>query len=106
MNDKPAPEPAARSTIGILRDVVVSLTQIAENSAELLSATVREELGRFRTDIARHAVAALAFLVGGSLLAIGLAMYLRELIGSWRLTLCLLGAVILVAAIVLQRNSK
>jgi F0F1-type ATP synthase assembly protein I len=106
MADRPEDETAERSALGILRDVVLSLTQIAENSAELLSATVREELQRFRVEMARHAITILAFMVGGVLLTIGLAMYLRQLIGSWPLTLCLLGALCLVIAGVLQRKSK
>ena len=47
-----------------------------------------------------------AIVVGGSLLTAGLAMYLRQLVGSWALTLCLFGAFYIAVAAVLQMRSK
>ncbi len=99
-------EAPARTTLGLARDVVLSVTHMVEDSAELVSATVREELDRFRAEMARGAMSAIAVVVGGSLLTAGLAMYLRELVGSWALTLCLFGAFYLAIAAVLQMRSK
>jgi hypothetical protein len=110
MSDIPEslPEEAApaRTTLGVARDVVLSVTHMVEDSAELVSATVREELDRFRAEMARGAMSAVAVVVGGSLLTAGLAMYLRELVGSWALTLCLFGAFYIGIAAVLQMRSK
>jgi hypothetical protein len=106
MSDIPDEEAPARTTLGVARDVVLSVTQMVGDSAELVSATVREELDRFRVEMARGAMSAVAVVVGGSLLTAGLAMYLRELVGSWALTLCLFGAFYVAIAAVLQMRSK
>jgi len=106
MSGIPEEEAPARSTLGVARAVVLSLTQMVEDSAELVSATVREELDRFRAELARGAMAAVAVVVGGSLLTAGLAIYVRELVGSWPLTLCLFGAFYLGIAAALQMRSK
>ena len=99
-------EAPARTTLGVARDVVLSVTHMVEDSAELVSATVREELDRFRVEMARGAMSAVAIVVGGSLLTAGLAMYLRQVVGSWALTLCLFGAFYIAIAAVLQMRSK
>ena len=51
-------EAPARTTLGLARDVVLSVTHMVEDSAELVSATVREELDRFRAEMARGAMSA------------------------------------------------
>ncbi len=102
----PEEEAPARTALGVARAVVLSLTQMVEDSADLVSATVREELDRFRAELARGAMSAVAAVVGGSLLTAGLSMYLRELVGSWPLTLCLVGAFYLGIFAALQMRSK
>jgi hypothetical protein len=104
--DLPEEEAPARTTLGVARDVVLSLTHMVEDSAELVSATMREELTRFRVEMARGAMSAVAIVVGGSLLTAGLAMYVRDLLESWPLTLCLFGAFYIGVAGVLQTRSK
>jgi hypothetical protein len=106
MSGLPEEEVPPRTTLGVARDVVLSFTHMVEDSAELVSATVREELTRFRVEVARGAMSAVTVVVGGSLLTAGLAMYLRELVGSWPLTLCLFGAFYLGIASALQMRSK
>lgn len=103
--EEEAPAPA-RTTLGVARDVVLSVTHMVEDSAELVSATMREELTRFRVEMARGAMSAVAVIVGGSLLTAGLSMYVRELVGSWPLTLCLFGAFYIGVAVVLQTRPK
>ncbi len=102
----PDEEAPARTTLGVARDVVLSLTQMVEDSAELVSATVREELHRFRVETTRSALSGIAVVVGGSLLTAGLVIYLRELLGSWSLTLSLAGLFYLGVAAALQMRSK
>jgi hypothetical protein len=106
MSGIPDEEAPARTTLGVARDVVLSVTRMVEDSAELVSATVREELDRFRVGMARGAISLVAVVVGGSLLTAGLAMYLHRLVESWPLTLCLFGAFYLGVAAVLQMRSK
>ncbi|HJS74807.1 MAG TPA: hypothetical protein VJ921_11010 [Vicinamibacteria bacterium] len=102
----PDEEAPARTTIGVARDVVLSLTGMVEDSAELVSATVREELIRFRVELARGALSGVAIVVGGALLTAGVLIYLREILRSWPLTLVLAGVFYLGVAAVFQMRSK
>jgi hypothetical protein len=102
----PDEEAPARTTLGVARDVVLSLTNMVEDSAELVSATVREELYRFRVDLARGAMSGLAVLVGGSLLTAGILIYLREILGSWPLALVLAGAFYLGVAALIRKTRE
>lgn len=88
-----APAEHHRSTLALLRNVVLDLTQVVEDSTELIGASVREELAAFRDDMARHALAIVAVVIGGSLLTAGLAMMVSEWIGSWPVTLLIFGAI-------------
>lgn len=92
-----------RSTFALIRSVVMSMTHVVEDSTELVGASVREELERFRLEMARHALAIIAVVTGTSLVSAGLAMFLSELLGSWPLTLVLFGSVYLGIALWLYR---
>lgn len=92
-----------RSTFALIRSVVMSMTHVVEDSTELVGASVREELERFRLEMARHALAIIAVVTGTSLVSAGLAMFLSELLGSWPLTLVLFGGVYLGIALWLYR---
>ena len=105
MTGTPEEESSARSTLGVARDVILSLTQIVADSAELVSATMREEVHRFRVMMLRGVLAAVAAVAGAALLAAAAAMSLREWL-DWPLTLLLLGAVCLGIAYLLQRPSR
>lgn len=92
-----------RSTFALVRSVVMSLTHVVEDSTELVGASVREELERFRLETARHALAIIAVVTGTSLVSAGLAMLVSELLGSWPLTLVLFGGLYLGVALWLYR---
>ena len=62
------------STLGLVRNVVLNLTQVVEDSMELVGASVREELAEFRVDMARQLMSLVAVVIGGSLATAGLAM--------------------------------
>ncbi len=87
------PPKQRRSSFGLLRNVVIDLTQVVEDSTELIGASVREELAQFREDMARHALALVAIVIGGSLLTGGLAMLVSGWIDSWPVTLLIFGAI-------------
>ncbi len=106
MSGIPEEEAPVRTTLGVARDVVLSLTQMVEDSAELVSATVREELSRFRVEMARGALSGVAVVVGGALLTAGILIYVREILGSWALSLVLAGVFYLGVAGLLQMRSK
>jgi hypothetical protein len=99
------PQEERRSTFGLLRDSLLSLTHIVEDSTELVGASIREELQHFRVEMARHTLSLAAMAAGGCLLTAGLAMFVNELLGSWAWTLVLFGALYLVAGLALQRAS-
>lgn len=91
-----------RSTASVVRDAVLSATHIVEDSTELIGASVREELERFRADMARQALAIVAIVIGGGLLTAGLAMFLNQLVQNWALTFVIFGALYVAVAVVLQ----
>ena len=95
-----APEPR-RSTLGLLRNVVLDLTQVVEDSTELIGASVREELAAFRVDMARQLLSMVAIVIGGALVTAGVAMFVSQWIGMpW--TLVIFGGVYLAIAMWLQ----
>ncbi len=83
------------STLGLLRNVVLDLTQVVEDSMELVGASVREELAEFRVDVARQLLSLVAVVIGVSLATAGLAMLVQQFFGSWPVTLLIFGAVYL-----------
>ena len=88
-----APEARRSTTLSLVRNVILDLTQVVEDSTELIGASVREELAQFREDMARHMLALVAVIIGGALLTAGLAMLVSQWIGSWPLTLLIFGAI-------------
>ncbi len=86
------------STLGLVRNVVLDLTQVVEDSMELVGASVREELAEFRVDMARQLMSLIAVVIGGSLATAGLAMLVQQLIGNWPATLIIFGVVYLAFA--------
>lgn len=90
-----------RSTLGLLRSVVLDLTQVVEDSTELIGASVREELADFRVDMARHMLSIVAIVIGGSLMTAGFAMLASKWIGlPW--TLVIFGGLYVAIAVWLQ----
>ncbi len=83
------------STLALLRNVVLGLTHVVEDSMELVGASVREELAEFRVDMARQLMSLIAVVIGGSLATAGLAMLVQQQIGSWPVTLLIFGVVYL-----------
>ena len=109
--DGPRPvEESRRSTLTLLRHVILNLTQVVEDGTELVGASIREELLEFREDMARHALSLVAVVIGGVLVSAGLAMLVSEWIGSWPITLLIFGAIYIAFAVGLrlghQRRDK
>lgn len=100
------PQERRRSSLALVRDAILSLTHIVEDSTELVGATIREEVEHFRVEMARHTLSLAAVVAGASLLTAGLAMFVSELIGSWPLTLVLFGVFYLGVGLVLQRTRR
>lgn len=88
-----------RSTLSVLRDVVVDLTHIVEDSTDLVSASVREELERVRVEMTRQAFVVTATVAGAAFLSAGLAMFIARWLDSWPATLLIFGALYIGCAI-------
>jgi len=80
----------------LVRRILVGMVQAIEDGADLLGASVREELGRFRTDIVKSAIATSFLIAGGGLLTAGLAALMHVWLGTWPPVLLTLGGVYLV----------
>ena len=90
-------EPLSPSAFELVRRVLVGMVQAIEDGADLLGASVREELGRFRTDLVRSLVATFLLAAGGGLMTAGLSLLLHAWIGSWAPVLLVLGGVYVAA---------
>ena len=88
-------EPLTPSGFELVRRVLVGMVQAVEDGADLLGASVREELGRFRADLVKIMVATCLLTAGGGLLTGGVALLLHTWIGSWPPVLLVLGGVYL-----------
>jgi len=84
---------SSASAFELVSRVLVGIVQAIEDGADLIGASVREELGRFRTGFVRSLVAAVMLAIGGGLLTGGLAVLIHTWIGSWAPVLLILGAV-------------
>jgi hypothetical protein len=99
-------EPLSPSAFELVRRVLVGMVQAIEDGADLLGASVREELGRFRTDLVRSLVATFLLAAGGGLMTAGLSLLLHTWIGSWPPVLLVLGGVYLAAGVWLFVSSS
>ena len=80
--------------------------QAVEDGANLVGASLREELGRFREDAVRTLIAAAFLATGGGLATAGIALLLHRWIGSWSPVLLVMGGVYLVAGFWLLHVSR
>lgn len=96
----------SRSAMTLLRSVVLDLTHIVEDSTDLVSASLREEMERFRIDVTRQLFLVAAALTGAFLATAGIAMFVARWLESWPITLVIFGALYLGAAalIVMTRD--
>ena len=90
-------DPQSPPAFDLARRVLVGMVQAIEDGTELLGASVREELGRFRTDLIKSLLATSSLVAGAGLLTAGLALFMHLWIGSWPLVLLLLGGIYLAA---------
>lgn len=86
-----------RSSVELIRDVVLSLIRVVEDSTELLTVSLSEELTRFREETERRFLAHLLVLLGTALVDTALAIILAQRLESWPTALLVLGGLHLVA---------
>ena len=91
------PDSEAPSTFELARRILVGVVQAIEDGANLVGASLREELGRFREGAVRTLIAVALLATGGGLATAGVALLLHRWIGSWSPVLLVMGGVYLVA---------
>jgi len=97
--DMPGPagheEAPSPSTFELARRVLVGVVQAIEDGADLVGASVREELGQFKEDLLRGLAGVLLVAIGAGLVTAGLALLLHGWFGSWPPVLLVLGGIYL-----------
>jgi hypothetical protein len=86
-NDEPAPV----ASFELLRRVLLGTLQAVGDGAELVGASVREELERFRLDLEHGVVFLVLVATGVAGISAGILLLVRQLVGNWPLALFLVG---------------
>ena len=88
------------------RRAVVGLTEIFEDSVDLLGATLREEAARIPGLLFRPAAGILAAAAGAVFLTAAAAFYFRDLFGGWHLSFLVLGAFYVLLGVVVWKAGR
>ena len=75
----------------LARRVILGMIQAIGDGAELVGASLREELTSFRLELEHRIVIVLLVATGVLGVSVGIMLFLKELIGNWSLTLLLVG---------------
>jgi hypothetical protein len=90
-DDRPRADPTQLSSLDLLRRVILGSIQAVGDGAELISASIAEELVSFRVELEHRVVVLLLMCAGISALSAGVLLFLREIVGNWPATLVLVG---------------
>lgn len=85
---------------------VVGLTEILEDSVDLLGATLREEAARIPRLLIRPAASILSVAVGALFLTASAALYFRDLFGGWSWSFLALGAFYVLLGVVVWKSGR
>lgn len=85
---------------------ILALTEIVEDSVDLLGATLREEAERIPGRLIRPAVGIVSALAGVSFLTAAAALYFRDLFGGWPLSLLALGAFYVLLGVLVWKTGR
>ena len=91
LDSEEARDSAPVSSFELFRRIVLGIVQAVGDGAELVSASVEEELARFLLQMERNLLLLMLFLVGTGLITAGGALFLQQLIGNWPVVLFLFG---------------
>jgi len=91
LGSEDARDSASVSSLELFRRIILGIVQAVGEGAELVSASVEEELARFLIQMERKLLLLMVFLVGTGLITAGGALLLQQLIGNWPIVLLLLG---------------
>lgn len=79
------------SRLASVERAILALTEIVEDSVDLLGATLREESAKIPGRLIRPVAGILTASIGASFLTAAAAIYLRDLLGGWPLSFLALG---------------
>jgi hypothetical protein len=99
-------EVAEISNLQLLRRVLLGLIQAISDGAELIGATVGEEISRARLEIEHRLIVILLVSAGVFSLSAGALLLLQELIGRWYLTMLIVGSVHIAVGLWLSQRWK
>jgi hypothetical protein len=94
------------SNLQLLRRVILGLIQSIGDGAELIGATMGEEIRRARREIEQRLTVILLMSAGILALSAGTLLLIHELIGRWYLTLIIVGSVYIAAGLWLSHRWK
>jgi len=94
------------SRLASAQRAVVGLTEIVEDSVELLGATLREEATRIPGLLIRPAAGILSAAVGAGFLTASAALYFRDLFGGWPWSFLALGAFYVLMGVVVWKSGR
>ncbi len=94
----PSPVPSFE----VIRRVILGMIQAIGDGADLVGASMREELDRFRQEVEHRVVVVLLVSTGVLGVSVGIMFLVREIIGNWTLTLLLVGSAHILAGVCLS----
>jgi hypothetical protein len=95
----PSPVPS----LEVIRRIILGMIQAIGDGADLVGASIREELERFRCDLEHRLIVVLLVSAGVLSISVGIVLLLKELIGNWPVTLLLVGGSHVIAGVWLSR---
>lgn len=87
------------------RRALLGLTEILEDSVELLGATLREEVARVPSQWVRPAIGLFSALAGAGFLTAAAALFFRSLFGGWASSFLALGVFYVAVGIVAWKSA-
>ncbi len=99
-------EESEASNLQLLRRVILGLIQSISDGAELIGATIGEEISRARLEIEHRLIIILLMSAGIVLFSAGVLLLFQDFIGHWYLTLLIVGSVYITVGLWLSHRWK
>jgi hypothetical protein len=91
--EEAAGEEREASSFELISRILTGFVGAIEDGTELLQATLREELARFREELERRLAGVLLLVASAGLITAGIALLLHRLVSDWAVVLLILGAI-------------
>lgn len=94
------------SRLASVQRAILALTEIVEDSVDLLGATLREESAKIPGRLIRPVAGILTASIGASFLTAAAVLYLRDLFGGWPLSFLALGSFYLLLGVLVWKTGR